>query len=98
MRFDAATVTSVRVRAHVGDDRVDAGSLPQPVRIHGADGNDTLIGGQGDDTLDGGSGADALTGGPGTNQLVGGVGLDRVAETGAPSFVLTTTRLTATGT
>lgn len=64
---------------------------PRPVRVEGADGNDTLgieltlpavavtiLGGSGDDTITGTNGASTLDGGPGNDKVTGGGGADTV--------------------
>lgn len=58
-----------------GNDRIDAGLLPQSMTL-------TLDGGEGNDTLFGGAGADLLLGGAGNDLVVGGKG-DDVAILGA---------------
>jgi Ca2+-binding RTX toxin-like protein len=50
----------------------------QDSRLHGGDGNDTLIGGNGAQFFDGGKGNDLLRGGPGTDRLTGGDGADEL--------------------
>jgi Ca2+-binding RTX toxin-like protein len=50
----------------------------QDSRLHGGDGNDTLIGGNGAQFFDGGRGNDLLRGGPGRDLMLGGSGADEL--------------------
>jgi Ca2+-binding RTX toxin-like protein len=50
----------------------------QDSRLHGGDGNDTLIGGNGGQFFDGGKGNDLLRGGPGNDLMLGGGGADEL--------------------
>jgi Ca2+-binding RTX toxin-like protein len=51
------------ITAGPGDDRIEVGTpTTDPKIFHGADGNDTLLGGFGDDVLEGGAGNDGIDG------------------------------------
>ena len=70
-------ITKIVVAALDGNDVVQMhdtlrlGEAALPLVIHGASGNDTLIGGQGADTIFGESGVDSILGGAGTDRLYG---------------------------
>src|SRR5262249_41238981 len=70
-------VTRIEVAALDGDDLVQmhdvvrATEPPIPMVVHGASGNDTLIGGLGSDTIFGESGEDSILGGGGGDFLYG---------------------------
>jgi surface-anchored protein len=64
------TIASVRVRAHAGNDMVDATGLNFALWSWGGDGNDTLIGGAKGDVLDGGAGNDSLIGNAGGDRYL----------------------------
>jgi hypothetical protein len=86
--FECTGITSVRVDAGDGDDRVDAGGLTTAhATLLGGAGDDVLDGGQADDTLDGGNGEDVLTGGAGADDIHGGDGIDKVIYAEAPVTV-----------
>ena len=63
--YALADVSEVRVRAHGGNDVVNASTLTKLLTVWGGDGNDTLTGGTAADVLEGGSGNDVLSGGVG---------------------------------
>jgi Ca2+-binding RTX toxin-like protein len=61
--------SNVMINAGAGDDRLDANgfsgvgaAFPNPIKLFGGDGDDTMLGGTGADTLSGGPGADTLSG------------------------------------
>jgi cytochrome oxidase Cu insertion factor (SCO1/SenC/PrrC family) len=70
-------------------------ALPSGSRLHGEDGNDTLIGSSGIDYLDGGNGNDYLEGGGGGDTLDGGAGFD-IAHYSGPASSYQITRLSNT--
>jgi len=70
-------------------------ALPAGSRLHGEDGNDTLIGSSGIDYLDGGNGDDYLEGGGGGDTLDGGAGFD-IAHYSGPASSYQITRLSNT--
>jgi Ca2+-binding RTX toxin-like protein len=74
--YDPALITSIRVNALAGNDRVAVGAGIRGVRIYGGDGNDTLYGGRGKDSLYGGAGNDILRGRLGHDRLLGESGRD----------------------
>src|SRR5438034_210462 len=85
-RFPIAQITRIDVQASDGNDRVEVqsvnGEVMLPAFLHGADGNDTLIGGADNDLLDGGSGNDSIVGNAGNDTDNGGPG-DDIASGGA---------------
>jgi Ca2+-binding RTX toxin-like protein len=73
--FDAADVTSVKVKARGGDDDVTIGT-DVDAHVNCGRGNDTVVAGAGDDTVNGGKGDDDLSGGDGDDRIRGGRGKD----------------------
>ncbi|MFZ1628177.1 MAG: calcium-binding protein, partial [Anaerolineae bacterium] len=76
--YATSDVTALSVRAHGGNDSVDASGLtaPRPSMLFGGVGNDQLTGGAGNDLLRGGLGDDTLGGGLGNDTLAGAEGND----------------------
>jgi Ca2+-binding RTX toxin-like protein len=92
-------VPSVMISAGGGDDRLDAGggtagvglAFPNPIKLFGGDGNDTIIGGLGGDTLSGGAGADVMNGCQGDDTYDMGTaagGADIIAQACATTMAL----------
>lgn len=74
--FSNTSVTSIKVYAGSGNDRVTAGTGVRGTVLYGEDGNDTICGGQKDDALFGGNGNDLLIGNAGVDYFDGGAGDD----------------------
>ena len=74
--FTNSKVTSIRVDAGAGNDRVTVGTGVRGAALLGESGNDTLVGGQLNDSLFGGDGNDLLMGNLGADYLEGGTGDD----------------------
>lgn len=72
--FRLADISSIKVFANDGNDRVTVGSGVPGVFISGGAGDDSLIGGYGNDNIYGDAGNDTLSGGPGVDVLDGGSG------------------------
>ncbi len=87
--FTAASVQSILVRTHGGNDHVYLSSftISQPANIDGGEGQDWLHGGAGNDTITDlsgnnviftGGGANVVTTGPGNDTIWGGSGNDTI--------------------
>jgi Ca2+-binding RTX toxin-like protein len=59
-----------------GDELSTPGQFTVPLRVFGAAGGDTIIGGPSEETLDGNDGADVLKGAAGRDELLGKAGRD----------------------
>ncbi|MSR56051.1 MAG: hypothetical protein EXS05_00015 [Planctomycetaceae bacterium] len=68
--YSTGDVTGLRIRAHGGNDVVNAAAYTKPLLAFGGDGNDTLTGGTGADVLDGGAGDDTLAGNAGNDSYI----------------------------
>ncbi|HEX3152259.1 MAG TPA: calcium-binding protein [Gemmataceae bacterium] len=86
--FNYADTSDVRVRLHLGSDKLDASTCLHPVSVWGGGDNDNLTTGAADDLLSGGLGDDVLNGGP--------TGTDLVIEAGDVNFTLTGTPASGT--
>ena len=75
--FDAADVTSIKVKARGGNDDVTI-DADLDAHVNCGRGNDTVVAGDGDDTVNGGKGDDDLSGGDGEDRLRGGRGKDEL--------------------
>jgi Ca2+-binding RTX toxin-like protein len=88
------TTDAVRLKGGLGNDRIDADSMPKgviTVGMEGDDGNDTLISGRGNDWLSGGDDNDTLKGGSGEDSIDGGAGVDLLeGGKGADTFEFST--------
>ncbi|NND96628.1 MAG: cadherin-like domain-containing protein, partial [Pirellulaceae bacterium] len=79
--FPPDDVTSIRVRAHGGDDTVTGSAFGD--LLIGGPGKDVLFGEAGGDTMDGGDGADRVFGGDDFDMLFDSSG-DDLVDTGGP--------------
>lgn len=74
--YTVADVTRIRVRAHGGDDVIEAVTSSKAVLAHGGAGDDRITGSMVADSLLGGTGDDWLVGAQGKDTLDGGDGSD----------------------
>ena len=74
--FSTAGITQIRVRAHDGNDTVNATTATLPIFVLGGSGNDTISTGSAADTLDGGSSDNSLSAGAGDDTLISRSGND----------------------
>ena len=88
-QFAAAAVTSIRVLAGGGNDRViSTGNITVPQWIEGGEGDDAIRGGSGDNTILGGPGRDRIYGRSGNDFIDGGAGNDRIYANAGDDLVL----------
>lgn len=94
--YPVATVSSLRILAGAGNDRVSVGSRVPQTSIYGGSGNDTIIGGDandwilgdsGNDEIYGSFGNDTIGGGAGNDTIYGGSGNDRLDGAGGNDFI-----------
>ena len=88
-----ASVSSLRIRVHAGNDSVDLSTMTRPVFVLGASGDDMLIGGSGNDYLHGGTGNDTIQGKGGSDTMIAGSGDDVLRETADANMTVTNSQL-----
>jgi Ca2+-binding RTX toxin-like protein len=89
--FNAESGDQLVVNGGVGNDTIDASSLPLgtiTLTLDGGAGNDMLFGGQGSEHLLGGLGNDVLSGGVGADIMAGGAGDDTYVVDNAGDVVV----------
>ena len=94
--YSTADVTSLRIRAHGGNDTIDGTTISKPMWIDGGAGNDTLSGGAAADQFVGGPGNDTLTGKAGDDRYLFDVGIALGSDTISDSAGLETLDFAAT--
>jgi Ca2+-binding RTX toxin-like protein len=86
--FTPATFDAISLTGDDAPNRLDASTFSGVVRLDGAGGDDTLIGG---------TGTNYLTGGPGNDQIDASRGIDILTEERDADFLLTATSLVIAG-